>query len=268
MTTPVSSIADVSEVLLHLGLSASSTEVERALAQEALRRANAAVIRYLQYDPVQKTHTEYLPAVSTYRQGREVVWEVTETQAYSRYLSEASTDELQLTHIPVREITSLKVDYDARSGTRSGSFAAASARVEGTDFWPNYDGKDSSGNKICRDGIIRAEGRWPDVAGSVEVIYIAGYTDEELHGQDSVVNAGSILDVVVDEAVRRFLKVMSRSKRALSGFAGPFTSENLGEYSYSVDSGIFAKLVGGSVDLLPENEQKLMEFMRCNFGVN
>jgi len=260
-------IADISEILLQMGLAASVTETERAIAQEALRVATAAVKRFLRYDPVQATHTEFYPQNDFRRGGRIAIWEVSDTQAYTRELSEFVSNEIQVKHLPIRSITSLKVDYDGRAGTRAGSFGAGTAKVEGTDFWPNYDSEDSAGVKVCKDGIIRSLGAWPDVAGSVKIVYVAGYSDAELHGQDSVIDASAILEAVIDEAVRRVLKVYSRQKRRASGFAGPFTSESLGSYSYSVDSGIYAKLVGGGMDLLPETEQKLQEFIRCDMGV-
>src|SRR5690606_32970226 len=100
------------------------------------------------------------------------------------------SSELQLTHLPIREFDEngengidLRIDYDARSGTRSGSFAVDTKKEEGIDFWPNYDAHDVVGRRICTDGIIRSEGRWPSVSGSIKVIYVAGYTSDEFRGQ-------------------------------------------------------------------------------------
>ena len=260
-------IADISEVLLQMGLAASVTETERAIAQEAIRVATAAVKRFLRYDPVQATHTEFYPQ-NDFRVGARVgVWEADENTAYYRELSGFVTNELQVKHLPIRSITSLKVDYDGRSATRAGSFGSGTIQTEGSDFWCNYDMEDSSGNKVCKDGIIRSHGRWPDVAGSVKIVYVAGYSDAELHGQDSVIDASAILEAVIDEAVRRVLKVYSRQKRRASGFAGPFSSESLGAYSYSQDTSITGRLIGGGMDILPETEQKLMEFQRFDLGV-
>ena len=260
-------IADLSEVLLQLGLSDTVTEAERAIAQEALRVATGAVVNYLQYNPVLSTHTEFYPQEDFRREGRVEIWEVSDTQAYVRQLSEFVTNELQVQHIPIRSIQSLRIDYDGRFGKKSGSFAASTEKVEGDDYWPQYDLIDSDSKSVCSDGIIRSEGRWPDVPGSVKIAYTAGYTDKELHGQDSVINASPILDGVLDESVRRVLKVYSRMKRRISGFSGPLTTESLGDYSYSTDSAIWMKLVGGSMDLLPETEQKLSRFVKCDMAV-
>lgn len=259
------SIVDISEVLLELGLSSSSTEEERAVASQAIARVEASVIRYLRYDPVQRTRTEYYPQrVSSY-QPRQGVWEADANQAYLRELSEASTSELQLKHIPIRSVTSLHVDYDGRSGAQAGSFAAESLKVEGTDYWPNYDGVDGSGNKLCKDGILRSIGRWPQTPGTVKIVYVAGYTAAELHGQDLVVNAGQIVEAVVVEACRRVRKMFAMKKRTGAGFVpGVVTSESLGDYSYSIDGSSATRLTTSSADLSVEAVELLSGFV--NWG--
>jgi len=259
-------IADISEVLLQLGLIATVSDEERALVNEALSRAEAAITRFLDYDPVSATRTEFYPRADATRIGRESLWEVSADTAYLRTLSEGSSNELQIQQIPIRSITSLKVDYDGRFGTRDGSFPASSAWTEGSDFWPNYDIYDSSSNPVCSDGIIKSQGRWPAEAGTVKIVYVSGYTDAELHGSDAVIDASSILEAVIDESIRRFKKIWSRRKHILAGhLAGPITNESLGDYSYSVDASVLARYVGGITDLMPETEHKLQQFK--NYGM-
>jgi hypothetical protein len=170
------------------------------------------------------------------------IWEVNNTSAYERRLSQAVTDELQIKNLPIRSITDLRVDYDGRFGKRVGSFSDGTIWVEGTDFWAQWDHQDSDGNPICMDGIIRAEGRWPDIPGSVKVTYVAGYSQEELHGQDSVINAYPIVDAVIDESVRRVHKAYSRMKKR-AGFVGPLASEGMGDYNYSRDTSAITRLL-------------------------
>lgn len=261
-------IADISEALLLAGLGSSSTEAERGVVQFCLQAATGAVVKHLQYNPVRSTHTEYYPQQDMRRGvGKQGVWEVNDTEAYVRQISEASTDELQITHIPIRSITHLFIDYDGRFGTRSGSFGSGTEKTEGTDFWAQWELTDSAGEKVCTDGIIRSEGLWPDLPGSVKIEYVAGYTDAELHGTDSVINAFSILDAVLDETQRRVLKVYGRMKKRLAGFSGPLTSEGIGDYNYSSDAAALARLVSGGMDLLPETQHKLQEFVRYDLGV-
>lgn len=257
-----------SDVYTELGISVP-TATEVAVVAQAIIRAVGEIKKYLRYDPVRGTRTEFYPQMDYSQGAREAIWEVSETEAYQRFLSEASTNTLFVKHLPIRSITSLYIDYDARNGSRSGAFAAGSLKVEGTDFWPNYDGIDSSGNKICCDGVIRSMGRWPTVAGSVKITYVAGYSTSELDGSDSVINASPIKDAAIVEAALRARKVFITSKNSRVGhLPGPLTSENLGDYSYTADSSSIAKLFGASAgSLLYETQQRLQEFVNFGWGL-
>lgn len=257
-------IVDISEAMLAAGLSTTATAEERGMVLMSITFAEGAVKRYLKYDPVYQQHTQYYPQMDMVRTFRESIWEISDTQAYERYISKASSSELQILHIPIRSITSLNIDYDGRAGTRSGSFGASTLKIEGTDFWPNYDSVDSGGNKICMDGIIRSQGLWPDNAGSVKVVYYAGYKPAELRGQDTVINASPIWDVALAEVVRRVMKMQAMKKKGMAGFTGPLTGETLGDYSYTADSALLMRMLGGN-DLLPESQEKLSSFE--NYGL-
>ncbi len=260
------SVIDVSEALLELGLSSTVTDEERAIVNASITRAEGAVKRYLKYDPVQRTRTEFYPQADRNLLGRFQVWEVDSNQAVLRHLSEAATDQLQVQHIPIRSITTLSIDFDGRSGAKSGSFPAETDKVEGTDFWPNYDGQDSSDEKICRDGIVRSIGAWPTSPGTVKIIYVAGYTSAELHGQDSIVDASPIMDAVLEESVRRAKKAFVTKKKTSVGFlAGVVTSEKLGDYAYTLDANIANQLFGSGWDVMPENMQKLEDFVNLGW---
>lgn len=260
------SIIDVSEILLELGLSASVTDEERAVVNSAIADAEGAVRRHLKYDPVQRSRTEFYPQADLSAQSRGSTWEVDDGQAVLRQYASAAFDELQVQHIPIRSITDLRIDLDGRSGTRSGGFPATAVRTEGVDFSPNYDGWDSGDNGICRDGIIRSMGRWPLSPGTVRIVYVAGYTTDELHGQDAAVEARPIVDAVKDEAIRRVRKKYALMKQAGVGWAaGPLRGERLGDYSYTTDGAALAASVGGMWDILPETAMKLSEFVNVGW---
>ncbi len=259
-------IADISEVLLDLGLSASATDEERAIVSAAIRRAEGSVKRYLQYDPKQATRTEFYPQQDFSLDNIATVWEVNDSVAYQRHLATGTTMELLIRHIPVRRITSLYIDYDGRGGTRSGSFGSDTLKIEGTDYWPNFDGVDDDGNSYCRDGIIRSEGLWPITPGTVKIIYIAGYTQKEFRGQSNTVDATPILEAIVDEAVRRAKKIFVTKKQTGAGFAaGPITNESLGDYSYSVDGSSLNRLFGSQWDITGDSKERLNDFV--NWGL-
>ncbi len=252
---------DISAVLLELGLSSTVTDEERAVVAGSIFRAEAAVKRFLHYDPAYGTRTEYYPRVGRAVASQDTVWEVSGDQAVLRQLEEAASNELQLQSIPLRSITSLCIDYSGRSGSASGAFAAETLKVEGVDYWPNYDSVDSLGNKMCNDGVIKSSGAWPSTPGTVKVVYISGYRTEELHGQDSVVDASPILEAVLYEAVRRVRRMFANKKRTGAGFAaGTIVSESLGDYSYSVDGASASQLAGGG-DLTPDNRERLQPYV-------
>ena len=260
----MSFIADISEILLEMGLSDTVTETQRAIVQEALRGANSAVIQRLGYDPKMAQRTEYYPQDDFRRSGSLGIWEVSDTQAYVRQLSQYVTNELQVKHIPIRgDIIFLSIDYDGRFDTRTNAFPTP--LIQGTDYFPQFESFDSSNKRVCSDGIIRSFGRWPDLPGSVKITYNAGYTAEEFRGQDAVIDASPIFEAVKDETVRRIHKIFARMKKRL-GIVGPFTSEGMGDYNYSINTEAINRLISGTMDLLPETEQKLSKFIRMDFG--
>jgi hypothetical protein len=265
-------IALLADVMTAIGLGTggdSPTDKETAIITEAWKQAEGAIIRHLRYNPVLSQKIEYYPNTDYTSSSMGGVWESEGNEAFFRRFAESVSDELQIRGLPVRETDQsgnnpidLRIDYDGRSGTRVGAFATAD--IEGTDFWPNYDGIDSASIKICSDGIIRSEGRWPSVAGSVQITYMSGYTAEELAGIDSVIDASPIREAVIDEAVRRTHKAFSRMKKRTGFGAGPLSSESLGDYSYSVDGVILQQLVGSKSDVMAETALKLESFV--NFG--
>lgn len=259
-------IADVAEVLLELGLSAVVTDEERAIAATVLIRAEGAVKQYLGYDPAYQTHTEYLPTFQTQVRDQEGVWEVDGGEAVLRNLSSGATDQLQLTHLPIRSITSLYIDYDGRSGAKVDAFPATTLKVEGTDFWPNYDMVDSDGVKVCSDGILRSMGQWPTSPGTVKVTYMAGYKDDELHGADLLIDASPILEAVINESVRRVKRFFAQKKQATGFVTGAITSESLGDYSYSVDGASASQLLGGG-NLTSDTKERLSRFRRMSYDL-
>jgi hypothetical protein len=261
-------IADVEEVILELGLSSTIIDEERAIANVMLGRAEGAVISFLRYNPIYLERTEYLPA---YKNGivsddRQDIWEVEGSVAVLSSLTTGSSEQLQLSHLPLRSITSLYIDYDGRSGSRIGAFAADTLKVEGTDFWPNYDLLDSGGLKVCSDGVLRSMGIWPSTPGTVKVTYFAGYKNAELHGQDTIIDASPILESVINETVRRVRRFFATKKGSAGFTTGTIVSESLGDYNYSVDGASAAQLLS-SGDLTGDSKEKLSAFRKIDFGL-
>ncbi len=264
----MSSIVDVSEVLLECGLSASVTDEERAIANQSIIKAEGVVKSFLHYDPIQKTHTEFYPQTDTNQQHRQGIWEVQGDQAILRRAEEAATRELQLIHIPIRDVTSVHIDFDGRSGTKSGAFGSETLKTEGVDFWANYDSIDSDGDSVCMDGILRSLGSWPVTPGTVKVVYVAGYTEAEFHGQDTSIDVSPIWEAALNEACKRLRKVMALKKQAGAGFVtGTLKSEKLGDYAYTLDSSPASTeiAIGGTSSLSMESKSLLSPYIHWSF---
>jgi len=261
-------IVDISEVLLRLGLSSSVTEEERAIVGAALQEAEGEVKRHLRYDPAQASRTEFYPQQMIGASSREGAWESTNTEAYIRRVSESATSELFVRHLPIRSSPAidLRIDYDGKAGAKTGAFAVTTKKVEGTDFWPNYDMLDSDGHGVCRDGIVRSIGLWPTEAGSVKIAYTAGYTDSELHGQDTMIDASPIMGAIIGEAIRRAKIIFTNMKTSRGWAAGNLNSESLGDYSYSTD-GSGAGVTLSNATLLGTTKEKLADFVNWGFSL-
>jgi len=260
-TTP---IVTADEVLAELGMS-SPTAVESAVVANAVIKAQGAVRAFIGYDPALAQRTEFHPQQNFQAQISRGIWEVMEQRAVLRMVSESATNELQLRHIPVRSVAHLYVDYDGRSGTRPGAFGAGTERIEGQDYWPNYDAWDGAGNKVCTDGILRTIGLWPTTANTIKAIYTAGYSAAELRGGDPVLNATPIWEVALVEAVRRARRVLSMQYGSLGLPAGLKQSESIGEYSYNLEQRSIASLMQGGI--AQENIAALQPFVNYGYAL-
>lgn len=258
-------------IVARLGLTAPTAN-ELALIEAAIMQAEGAIKQYLGYDPVQRTRKE-IYAIRDPLQGRGAgQWDINQTHAFIRRESRASALEIIVKHVPIRSITSMKVQYGARHGTITDAFPDDSALTEGVDFWPAYHQYDDNGQKVCTSGLIRSYGVWPSEAGSIEIEYTAGYSADELAGVASILDASAIAAAVQIEAARRALEAFQSQRDPRTGTStGQITSERLGDYSYTVggtsasSSGSAGNtLFGGINELLPETRTRLSGFV--NYG--
>ena len=252
---------DISEIMLELGLSASSTDEERAIAQSMMGRASAAIKRFVGYDPFYATRTEILPSHRESVRNSDNQWEVDGDVAVLRNRLNSAYDLLALSHVPIRSVTSLYIDDNAKAGTSSAPFPASTLKTEGIDFWPNYDIVDDDGSSVCTDGFLRSIGSWPTEPGTIKVTYLSGYTDAELHGETVALDASSIRDAFINETVRRVKRYFSQKKTAVGFIPGTITGEKLGDYSYTVDGSSAANLMSTG-DLASDSREMLSQFRR------
>jgi hypothetical protein len=254
-------IVTLDDVMTELGWS-DPTAGDQKLIESALLRAVGSIKQYLQYDPIYGAHIDFYPLQSFMRTASGGVWEASDTHAYFRRVSEAATSEMQLKHMPVRTITEVRIDYDGRNASRTGSFSPTSIKTEGQDFWPNSETYDIDGLKVCMDGIIRTIGLWPVEPGTVKVSYYAGYKDAEFRGAGGALDASPIFEAALYEVCRRVRRAAAMKKGALGLPVGLKTNESLGSYSYTMDARASDRLFSGA--LSPEAIALLQPFV--NWG--
>lgn len=268
-------IVSQDDIRLLLGLSSSITDDEQAVLTLVHPLAEGAVKDYLKYDPEQKVHTEYLPRHD--RSGgpgyEEVQNEVRISGNMAYWTTGVGPTTLQLTHIPLRAVTSVYVDTGAMHGDETGSFAESTKWTPGDDYWMDWDEV-----AVARSGQLKAYGSWPDEPGTVKVTYRAGYSPAEFLGTATTtstaadgtvttagVSATGIVLAVHSTAMVAFSRFMSMRKKAGAGWtSAPLQSENLGDYSYTVDtSGLSA--AGVAVALPDDAKQYLAPYL--HYGV-
>ncbi len=257
-----------------LGLHPSITVPETAKLMLAMQSAQAAVNKFLKYDPEQRVGpAEFYPRNETLGDvdynGR---WE--SNLARTKLVFEEGRGlnrHLQLARLPIRAVTSLKVDTSAKFGQQSGDFGSGSAWTQGVEYSIEWDEVD-----VCRSGCLVAAGAWPTEMGTVLVTYRAGYSPEEFAGPASasaVASDGTITTAGVDASpikaamiytiMAKFHTLSSWSKSSLTGLLvpGPKSSERLGDYNYAIASGSSAAMIAGmGTEIPPEASQLLEDF--------
>ena len=249
------------EIRLALGLTASITDVQRALIEMILPRVDNAIADVLHYDPQQASRTEFYPKQAGASGDVESVWDSNGTSAYMRTLGGNAV--LQLTHLPVRSVTNVWVDYDGRFGQRAGSFVAANLWTLGEDYWLDLESA-----SLCMTGHLLTSRAWPNEPGTIKVEYTAGYSKDELNGRAVAgsPNASLIKHAALATAIKVFTTLVMRQKHSLIGFTpGLLSSESLGKYSYSLDGSSIQALAAMKVMVPSEALDSLEKFI--NMGV-
>ncbi len=255
-------IATESEIRIALGLGSTISQLEETIVTMAHRKAEAAVRNFLQYNPEQFTHVGVLhpsgnatPVAAPFR------YTSNATHAIREDFGQPGAEVLQLQHLPVRSVTTLWEDSNARAGSAAGAFADATKLVAGTDYYVDFD---SAG--ISRSGqLIRVVGSWSGVARSIKIDYVGGYSAEELNGDppdsgDPFVDASGIRDAVVLTAVKAMMTLMGSQKNAAAGFTGPLSSERLGDYGYVRGQALAQRLSGQKFSITGEAADDLQPF--------
>jgi len=259
-------ILSPAEARVLLNLHDSITSHELAMLNMLLPAAQSAVASTLGYDPEHGTRKELLPTLPTQQVAESDEWRSDGSRAYYASHSIGVHDNLlYCKFVPIRSVTSLYEDSDARHGKRSGAFETQ--LTEGVGFVPEYDQFDSDGNELASSGILRRVGTtWPTLPGTVKVEYVAGYTRDELNGTDGQINARPIKDAVALTFMKSFRQYVLLGKDDNAGFTtGSLIQEKLGDYSYqTATTKEVAAMTSMAVELPPEAKLLLQPFV--NYG--
>lgn len=255
-------ITTYAEILEQLGVGEDATENEMALAMLARRKAESAVKAAIGYDPAQATHAEIvprllphgLPLISTAG-----VWEpnAARTRAHYSHTYVNRRETLQLTHLPLRRLLSVKFDPTGRFGQSPGAFGSGTELELGEDCWSDFDTRIDGSRGYGPSGCVFGQGSWTLEPGSVEIQYVGGYSRDELEGQADAdatspeitskgVDAYLIKVAVFETALEAFVGLSSAQKTSdrLGFTAGQLKSERFQDYAYSV--GVTSTGTGGN----------------------
>lgn len=250
------------EVRVACGVIVSITDAERAVLSLVHPLAEGAVKSYLGYDPEYKAHVEFYPRLRTNDRERTadgMGWEVLHNRAV--LVDESSRGDLQLLHLPVRDVTEIRVDWDGRAGQRPGSFGDDTLFTKGDQYWLDLDQ-----DNLCKSGLVLSVSLWPTTPGSIKVSYLAGYSTAELSGRAaSSINASPIKEATLMAVSQAMRDYMSSQKGRAGWVAGRLASERLGEYSYQLDGSGTAATSSFQIQLPPGAQQRLQAFR--HFGL-
>lgn len=230
-----------------------------------------AVERFLRYNPVQATRTEYHPRVAHQQpsMGNRGVWDSDGSRAFwtSRYGNTRTSDVIQLKHLPVRGAPTIYEERGALAGQKAGSFDSDTELTSGTQFWLDASEADGDATILSRSGqVIRRGSVWPDEMGSVKVTYTAGYTASEFAGTaSSGVDASDIAMACKLLMEKMYQTVKATGYSSGSGtVAGVKLSERLGDYGYSVEGNTARNLAGMGQNIVGEIAELLSPHI--NYG--
>lgn len=258
------------ELRLMVGVPAEITDIEEAALTVLHPAAEQAVRDHLGYDPVQRTHTLFLPfnePTSSIPAPRRMEWEPdrSHTTARLRHRQNGQQRTLQLKHLPIRSITSLHEDQNGRFGQGTDAFPTETLLVQGDDYWVEFDEEN-----LGLSGCIFKHSVWLSIPGSYKVVYVGGYSQEELAGRSYTasttapfsnvgVNASGIRRAVIFAFTQSWTTYQASQKSRALGktLPGIPTSEKIGDYSYSINAAqqiasVNSVLPGAAVDALSE----------------
>ena len=259
---PLAEICTRAECLLYLGRGNSLTEDEDALLNMIKPMAENAIRQHLQIGVTQPidSNGSTVDVTRLLPHGNPLdvrdAWDSPFRNTFDNQGLAFQGRGLQL-EAPVRSITSVHEDRGAHAGTAAGAFGSNTELTEGEDW---YQDLDDSG--INRSGIIwRIGTAWPSRPRSVRVIFLHGYSEDELLGNvsDWLLDVSQIRYACIQTVAESFNEARNQQS-GQGGSGGPVKSERLGDYAVTYDT----KHVGPKVVIPDDAMQRLEPFMKVS----
>jgi hypothetical protein len=246
-------ICELGEILAALGKGNTATDEEVAAARAAQYWAERSVKKYLLSGVEQATYQEVLPNGQLYRYTDDDLTRFEEIGGQVvAYSYEQMTDRLPLGETPVRSVTAVYETY-----TEGGGGWPAGSLLDPSAYY--LDAREVG---LSQTGHVVRLGSWSSVPRSVKVVYVAGYTADELRLDGRWPEFKLAVRL---QAAKNFRTTQSLHDHAL-GLApiGPVVSESVQGASVSVDAGSAKLLAGQLMTLTPEVQEMLFEHRNLN----
>lgn len=185
-------IVGLEEALFLMGR-VDPTPDDRAAVALYLPVAQCNVQDHLGFVVEQTTYTEFYPRALVDQSGRQPGSELLDVVGDTAvFMSDSSNRLLQLDNLPVRSITSIWENPVGHFG--DGAFDATHLLAAGT----NYSlVREAAG--ISRSGLVqRLDGAWSAAPGSIKIIYVAGFSADELASDLYATFKGALIITLAD----------------------------------------------------------------------
>ena len=180
--------------------------------------AQSLVERHIGYRIEQASYTDFYPRVDADGSIPLSSPQLDSNAAGKVFFREGVGSVLVLDNLPVRSITSIYEDSNGYFGQVSGAFDASTLLVAGEDYFliTERTGFSQSGQ------VVRRSGSWSRSPGSIKATYSAGYTTEELSGNQYGTLTGATL--------KQLAELWSLYQSLKAGFSGKeLASDSIGD---------------------------------------
>lgn len=126
----------------------------------------------------------------------------------------------------------------------------------GTDYWLELEDENFSET----GHLMRLGASWPKQPGSVKVTYSAGFTADQLSGDDDDYDASDIRLATLIAVQKAYIQADANRPKSNGRASGPIISETIQGYSYTLASNVASVQLGMARSLPAESRQLLQRY--------